>query len=75
MRSWAESMKRLLPQPAVLIADVVAVHEDQTSTVQFPDGSVQRVRGTTVSVGQSAFIRAGVIEGIAPARVAVVIEV
>lgn len=68
-------LRALLPQPALLIAQVLAVHADQTSTVQYPDGSVQRVRGTIVAVGQPAFVRAGVIEGLAPAMSSVVIEV
>ena len=65
----------LLPKTPLLIADVVALNADGTSTVEFPDGSRQVVRGTGVPAGQPAFIRNGVVEMAAPARVAVVIEV
>lgn len=65
----------ILPQPALLIGEVLGVYSDNTSAVQFPDGSQQRVRGTSVAVGQPAFVRDGVIEGLAPAYSAVVIEI
>lgn len=68
-------LRELLPQPALLIADVLAVNTDNTSTVQFPDGSQQRVRGTSVAVGQPAFVRNGIVEGLAPSRTATVIEI
>lgn len=62
-------------QPPLLIADVLAINSDNTSTVQFPGGAQQRVRGTIVAVGQPAFVRNGEIEGIAPARTVTVIEI
>lgn len=68
-------LREMLPQPAVLIAEIIAVHDDNTSSVEFPDGSQQRVRGTSVAVGQPAFVRNGVVEGLAPAREAIVIEI
>ena len=68
-------LREMLPQPAVLIAEVIAVHDDNTSSVELPDGSQQRVRGTSVAVGQPAFVRNGVVEGLAPAREAIVIEI
>ena len=68
-------LQELTPQPAVLIADVVAINADQTSTVQFPDGSTLIVRGTTVAIGSPAFIRNGIVEGVAPSRTATVIEI
>lgn len=64
-----------MPQPALQIAQVIAVNSDQTSTVQYPEGNQQRVRGTSVAVGQPAFVRNGIIEGLAPAFVATVIEI
>lgn len=75
MSQLLQGLRQLLPQPAVLIGDVLAVHADNTSTVAFPDGSQQRVRGTSVAVGQPAFVRNGIVEGLAPSRVAIVIEV
>ncbi len=68
-------LKELSAGPATLIATVIAVNPDNTSTVQFPDGSQQSARGTSVAVGSPAFVRNGVIEGVAPARVATVIEI
>jgi hypothetical protein len=70
-----QALQQLLPAPAVLIGEVLQVHSDNTSTVEFPDGSQQRVRGTIVAVGQPAFIRNGIIEMVAPSRVAFVIDV
>lgn len=75
MTSIYRALRQLLPQPAVLIADIVAINADNTSTVEFPDGSQQRVRGTSVAVGQPAFVRNGIVEGLAPAREATTIEV
>jgi hypothetical protein len=34
-----------------------------------------KLRGTSVAVGQPAFMRGGIVEGLAPARVAVTIEI
>ena len=70
-----QRLRQLMPAPALLIADIIAVNSDNTSTVQFPDGSQQRVRGTSVAVGPPAFVRDGIVEGLAPARSAVVIEI
>lgn len=71
----AKRLLELLPQNPVLIGDILSHHEDNTSTVVYPDGSTQRVRGVIVAVGQPAFVRNGVVEQAAPARTAVVIEV
>ena len=68
-------LQELVPQPTVQIATVIAVNADNTSTVEFPDASRLTVRGTAVAVGSPAFIRNGVIEGLAPARTATVVEV
>ncbi len=68
-------LRELLPQPTLLIGTVLAINADQTSTVEYPDGSQQRAYGTSVAVGQAAFVRGGVIDGVAPSREAVVIEV
>ena len=75
MSNLYRALQQLLPQPALLIAEVLEVHSDNTSTVEFPDGSQQRVRGAIVAVGLPAFVRNGIIEGLAPARIATVIEI
>ncbi len=65
----------LLPQTPLLIGEVVATHGDDTSTVQYPGGGQQRVRGSGFAVAAKVFVRSGVIEGAAPALAAFVVEV
>lgn len=72
-------LRRLLPPSPVWVGKVLAHYSDDTSLVELPTnegavgvasglavGSRVRVRGTTVAVGQRAFIRDGVIETQAP---------
>lgn len=62
------ALRDLLPEAPLQVAVVAAVNTSEgTSTVTWPGGSTQRVRGTSVAVGVSVFVRAGVIEGAAPA--------
>lgn len=75
MSNLFRRLRELLPEPAVQIATVLSVNADNTSTVEFPDGSRITVRGTSVAIGSPAFIRNGIVEGLAPAREAVVIEI
>lgn len=65
----------LLPADPLLIVSVVSHNADGTSTVEFPGGARMNVRGTSVAVGQSAFIRGGAIERQAPARAAIVVDI
>ena len=67
-------LRELLPEPALTVATVVAEHADGSTTVQYPGGSQQRVRGVA-DVGQRVFVRSGQIEGTAPALDSVTIEV
>lgn len=70
------ALRELLPEPALMVATVAAVNAAEgTSTVTFPGGGLQRVRGTSVAVGLLAFVRDGVIEGEAPALTPETIEV
>jgi hypothetical protein len=69
------ALLNLLPQTPLLIGEVVSVHSDDTSTVQYTGGGQQRVRGTGFAVAAKVFVRAGVIEGAAPALAAFVVEV
>ena len=70
------ALRDLLPEAPLQVAEVTAVHTASgDSTVQWPGGSTQRVRGTSISVGSLAFIRAGVIEGPAPELTFETIEV
>ena len=72
-------LRRLFAPAPVLLGTVVEHHADDTSTVELPTsvptteyaagvstGPRLRARGTTVPVGQRAFVRDGVIESRGP---------
>lgn len=59
----------LLPSDPLLVAQVVSLNADGTSTVAFPNGSQLKVRGQGIAVSGFAFIRGGEIRGEAPAVV------
>ena len=67
-------LRELLPEPTLSVATVVAEHADGSTTVQYPGGSQQRVRGVS-DVGQRVFVRSGQIEGVAPSLTSITIEV
>lgn len=70
------ALRELLPEPPLQVASVTAVYTATgDSTVTWPGGATQRVRGTSVAAGGLAFVRNGVIEGAAPALTAETIEV
>jgi hypothetical protein len=70
------ALRELLPEAPLQVATVATVHTATgESTVTWPGGSQQRVRGTAVPAGGRAFVRNGVIEGAAPALTLVSIEV
>ena len=70
------ALRELLPDAPLQVATVTAVHAATgESTVIWPGGSQQRVRGTSVTAGQRAFVRNGVIEGAAPDLTLETIEV
>ena len=70
------ALRELLPDAPLQVATVSAVHVSTgDSTVTWPGGSTQRMRGVSVAAGQLAFTRNGVIEGAAPALTFEVIEV
>lgn len=70
------ALRDLLPEAPLQVAVVAVVNTSEgTSTVTWPGGSTQRVRGTSVAVGVPAFVRNGVIEGAAPELDYVEIEV
>lgn len=68
-------LRELLPPPPLVVATVVAVNADGTSTLTLPGGATITARGTAVAVGSRAFVRAGVVEGPAPALSQVTIEI
>lgn len=68
------ALRDLLPEPALLVATVTAINADDTLTVTFPGGGTQRVRGDA-AVTDRVFVRAGVVEGPAPALTFLTIDV
>lgn len=70
------ALRELLPEAPLQVATVTTIHSATgDSTVTWPGGSQQRVRGVDVAAGGLAFVRNGVIEGAAPALTFEVIEV
>lgn len=66
-------LRQLLPESPLLVGTVVAT-STYGATVQLPDGSLLQVRGSAVT-GDHVFVRAGKIEGPAPALTSVLIEI
>jgi hypothetical protein len=64
----------LLPDDPLLIGEVLSNHADGTLTLEMPGGGRLRVRGVAAA-GDRVFVRAGVVEGEAPALALVQIEV
>jgi hypothetical protein len=70
------ALRELLPEPPLQVATVTAVYTATgESTITWPGGATQRVRGTGIAPGALAFVRNGVIEGAAPALSVLTIEV
>lgn len=70
------ALRELLPDAPLQVATVTAVQASEgTSTVTWPGGMQQRVRGTDVPADSRAFVRNGVIEGAAPTLTFEIIEV
>ena len=70
------ALRELLPEAPLLVATVISVQASTgTSTVQYPGGNQQRVRGTSAAATSQVFVRNGIIENAAPALTALTIEV
>jgi hypothetical protein len=70
------ALRELLPDAPLQVATVAAVHTATgDSTITWPGGALQRVRGTSVAAGSNTFVRNGVIEGAALDLTVVTIEV
>jgi hypothetical protein len=70
------ALRELLPEAPLLVATVISVQTSTgTSTVEYPGGNQQRVRGTGAAVTSQVFVRDGVIEGAAPSLTNLTIEV
>lgn len=76
MSNLYRALLELLPDAPLLVATVVSVqYSEGVSTVQYPGGNQQRVRGTSAAVASQVFVRDGVIEGAAPSLTSLTIEV
>lgn len=70
------ALKELLPDAPLQVATVISRNPTiGTSIVAWPGGEQQTVRGATVASGDMAFVRDGVIEGVAPSLTFETIEV
>ena len=70
------ALRELLPQAPLQVATISSVDFGTgSSTITWPGGTQQVVRGTSVGTGSCAFVRDGVIEGPAPELVFETIEV
>ena len=70
------ALRELLPEAPLLVASVISVQTSEgTSTVEYPGGNQQRVRGTGAAVSSQVFVRNGIVENAAPALTALTIEV
>lgn len=65
---------RALIPVAPLYAGAVTAVVDGVATVELPDGAILRARGAA-TLGQTVWVRDGLIEGVAPALPFVEIEV
>lgn len=75
MSNLYRALRELLPTAPLLVATVVSTNPDGTTTVEYPGGNQQRVRGADAAVASQVFVRNGVIEGQAPALTTLTIEV
>ena len=73
MNVWKRLQGLLAGAPRQL-GDVTAQHADDTSTVTLVEGGTLRVRGTSVAVGDRAFVVDGRIVGPAPTLPVVIQE-
>ena len=68
-------LRDLLPPPPLVVATVAAINADGSSTLTLPGGGTLTARGTSVGVGDNAFVRNGVVEGPAPTLTELTIEI
>ncbi len=70
------ALRELIPDAPLQVATVSSVdYATGTSTITWPGGAQQTVRGTSAIASSQVFVRDGVIEGIAPALTPETIEV
>lgn len=73
MRNLYRQFLDLIPDPALQVGEVLFV-DSNIATIELPGGGLLKARGTA-TVGQNVFVRAGVIEGVAPSLTVVPITV
>ena len=73
MHNLYEQFRQLLPDPP-LQAGLVTEVSSGVVTVQLPGGGVLRARGSA-DVGQSVFVRDGVVQAIAPSLTLEIIDI
>lgn len=73
LRNPYRLLRELLPEPPLQVGTVLAV-DGGVATIELPGGGRLQARGQA-SVGDRVFVRAGAIEGEAPALPLEVIEV
>ena len=70
------ALRELLPEAPLQVATISSVdYGTGSSTITWPGGTQQVVRGTSVGTGSRAFVQGGVIEGPAPDLTIVLIEI
>jgi hypothetical protein len=73
MHNLYQQFRSLLPQAPLQVGTVIAAHGG-VATVQMPGGGVLKARGNAL-VGQTVFVRDGVIEAVAADLPLEVIEI
>lgn len=73
MRNLYKAFLDLIPDPALQVGVVQSV-ADNIATLEMPGGGLLKARGDA-QVGQTVFVRGGVIEGQAPSLPIELIEV
>ena len=66
MANLLRDFQALLPASPLLVGDVVSIANGLVANVELPGGALISARGAA-RVGQRVFVRAGAIEGQAPA--------
>jgi hypothetical protein len=73
MANLYQQFRALLPEPALQAGTVIEASPGVV-TVQLPGGGLLKARGSA-AVGQTVFVRDGVVESVAPSLPAIVIEI
>ena len=74
MGNLYQQFRALLPEAPLQGGTVIAVEAVGTVTVALPGGGLLKARGSA-EVGQTVFVRDGVVESVAPSLPVVLIEI